>query len=199
MLLGVYLDTFFSFNTHCVQVANRVSKINDVLKALAGTNWGQQKETLLLTYKALGISVANSAAPIWSTNASDTSLGKIQRTLNEALRIITGSYKMSSIDHLHSETKMLLVEDHLNLLSVQYLIHCLDTVNVCHHITTMDHPPREMKETLFTRHNQTGTVASQHEESITPGSTHLICQHSNRQHDGQQSIKLSTTTTRKPI
>ena len=25
-LLGVYLDTFFSFNTHCVQVANRVSK-----------------------------------------------------------------------------------------------------------------------------------------------------------------------------
>ena len=52
-LLGVYLDTFFSFNTHCVQVANRVSKRNNVLKALAGTNWGQQKETLLLTYKAL--------------------------------------------------------------------------------------------------------------------------------------------------
>ena len=42
-LLGVYLDTFFSFNTHCVQVANRVSKRNNVLKALAGTNWGQQK------------------------------------------------------------------------------------------------------------------------------------------------------------
>ena len=37
-LLGGYLDTFFSFNTHCVQVANRVSKRNNVLKALAGTN-----------------------------------------------------------------------------------------------------------------------------------------------------------------
>ena len=47
-LLGVYLDTFFSFNTHCVQVANRVSKRNNVLKALAGTNWRQQKETLLM-------------------------------------------------------------------------------------------------------------------------------------------------------
>ena len=44
-LLGVYLDTFFSFNKHCVQVANRVSKRNNVLKALVGTNWGQQKET----------------------------------------------------------------------------------------------------------------------------------------------------------
>ena len=80
---------------------------------------------------------------------------RYERTHNEALRIITGSHKMSSIDHLHSETKMLLVEDHLNLLSAQYLIHCLDTENVCHHITTMDHPPREMKETLFTMHNQT--------------------------------------------
>ena len=52
-LVGVYLDTFFSFNKHCVQVVNRVSKRN-VLKALASTNWGQQKETLLMTYKALG-------------------------------------------------------------------------------------------------------------------------------------------------
>ena len=51
-ILGVYLDTFFSFNNPCVQVANRVSKRNNVLKALVGTNWGQQKETLLMTYKA---------------------------------------------------------------------------------------------------------------------------------------------------
>ena len=160
-------------------MANRVSKRNSVLKA--GTNWGQQKEMLLLTYKALGRSIANYAAPVLSTNASDTSLEKIQRTQNEALRIITGSHKMSSIDHLHRETKMLPVEDHLNLLSAQYLLHCLDTENVCHHITTLHHPPGEMKETLFTRHNQTVLPL---EESIAPGSTHLICQHSNRQHDG---------------
>ena len=54
-----------------------------------------------------------------------------------------------------SMTKMLQVEDHLNLLSAQYLVQCLDTDNVCHHITKMDLPPREMKETIFTRHYQT--------------------------------------------
>ena len=95
-LLGVYLDTFFSFNKHCVQVANRVSKRNNVLKALSGTNWGQQKETLLMTYKALGRPIANYAAPVWSINASETNIGKIQRAQNEALRIITGS----SQDHI---------------------------------------------------------------------------------------------------
>ena len=136
-LLGAYLNTFFSFNKHCVQVANRVSKINNVLKALAGTNWGQQKDTLLMTYKALGRSIANYAALVWSINASETNIGKIQRAYNEALRIITGSHKMSSIDHIHSETKMLQVEDHLNLLSAQYLVHYLNTETVCHHITKM--------------------------------------------------------------
>ena len=138
-----------------IKIADPVSKRNNVLKVLAGTNWGQQKETLLMTYKALGRSIANYAAPVWSTNASESNIGKIQRAQNEALRIITGSHKMSSIDQLHSETKMLQVDDHLNLLSAQYLVQCLDTENVCHHITKMDLPPREIKETIFTRHYQT--------------------------------------------
>ena len=154
-ILGVYLDTLVSFNNHCVQVANRVSKRNNVLNALAGTLWGQQKGTLLMTYKALGRSIANYDAPVWSTTASESNIGKIQRAPNEALRIITGSHKMSSIDHIHSDTEMLLVEGHLNLLSAQYLVHCLDTENVCHHITKMDQPPKEMKKPILTRHNQT--------------------------------------------
>ena len=108
-----------------------------------------------MTYKALGRSIANYAAPAWNTNSSESNIGKIQHAQNEALRFITGSHKMSSIDHLHSATGMIQVEDHLNLLSAQYLVHCLDTENVCHHITKMDQPPREMKETIFTRHNQT--------------------------------------------
>ena len=156
-ILGVYLDTFFSFNNHCVQVANIVSKRNNVLKALAGSQApiGDRKRTLQMTYKALGRSIAKYAAPAWSTNVSESNIGKIQRAQNEALRIITGSHKTSRNDHLYCETEMLQVEDHLNILSAQYMVQCLDTENVCHHISKMDHPPREMKETMFTRHNQT--------------------------------------------
>ena len=165
-LLGVFLDTFFSFNNHCIEVANRVSKRNNVLKALAGTNWGQLKQTLLMTYKALGRPIANYAETVWSTNASESNIGKIQRAQNEALRIITGSHKMSSIDHLHSETEILQVEEHLKLLSAQYLVQCLDTKNVFHHITKMDLPPREMKETIFTRHNQLGTAKADSTDDI---------------------------------
>ena len=147
-ILGVHLDTSLTFNVHCTQAATRVSNRNNVLKALAGTTWGQQKETILMTYKAIGRSVANYGAPVWSTNASATSIGKIQIAQNEALRIATGSHKMSSIDHLYNETEMLTVKQHSDLLSAQYLVQCLDPDHVCHNITTMDVPPRQMKHTL---------------------------------------------------
>ena len=92
-----------------------------------------------MTYKALERSIANYATPVWSTYA--TEFGKIQRAQNVALMIITGSHKISGIDHLHIETEMLQVEDHPAILSAQYL----DTDNVCHHITKMDHPPDIIK------------------------------------------------------
>ena len=91
-ILGVYLDTFFSLNNHCVQVANRVSKRNIVLKAFGRHQLGTAKETLLMTYKALGRSIANYAEPVWRTNASESNIGKIQRAQNEAFRLITGSH-----------------------------------------------------------------------------------------------------------
>ena len=45
---------------------------------------------------ALGRSIKNYAAPVWSTNASESNIGKIQCAQNEALMIITGWHK---IDH----------------------------------------------------------------------------------------------------
>ena len=62
---------------------------------------------------------------------------------------------MSSIDHLHNETEMLTVKHHLDLLSAQYLVQCLDPDHVCHNSTKMDDPPRQMKHTLHTRHYPT--------------------------------------------
>ena len=167
--LGVYLDTSLSFNNHSGCVAERVSSRNNILKALAGTSWGQQKETLLMTYKAVGRSIINYAAPVWSTNLHDD-YRNIQYTQNEALRIATGCHKMSSVDHLHVKAKMLKVREHSELLSAQYLARCLKPGNVCHSITTRETPKRRMKETLFTRHrntdNRKSTLQAIHTDTV---------------------------------
>ena len=81
-ILGIYLDPSLSFNKHSQYVSERVLGRNNILKALAGTSWGQQKETLLMTYKAVGRSIINYAAPVWSPNLHDTDYRKIQYTQN---------------------------------------------------------------------------------------------------------------------
>ena len=96
----VYLNPSLLFNKHTHYVAERVSTRNNILKALTGTSWGQQKETLLMTYKAVGRSTINFAATVWSPSLHDR---KMQYTQNEALRIATGCHKMSSIDHTQNQ------------------------------------------------------------------------------------------------
>ena len=122
-----------------------------MLKALAGSSWGQDKETLLMTNNALGKSITNYAAPVWSTNTSDSSFKKIQTAQNVALRTATGAHKMASIDHLHQESLTLRVKNHSHMLSAQYLVNCLEEDHVSHGITIQE--PRPMKETLHSRLN----------------------------------------------
>ena len=154
-ILGVLLNTFLSFNKHNNYVAERISNRHNILKALTGTSWGQQKETLLMTYKVVGRSIINYSTPVCSTNLRDTNYRNIQYTQNEVLRITTECHKMYSVDHLHVEAEMLKVREYSDLLSAQYLARCLELENVSHSITTSDTPKRRMKEILFTRHRNT--------------------------------------------
>ena len=72
------MDPSLSFHKHCNYVSDRIDKINNMLKALAGSSWGQEKEIFLLTYNVLGISIASYASPVWIIKASDSSFEKIQ-------------------------------------------------------------------------------------------------------------------------
>ena len=71
-ILGVIMDTSLSFHKHCNYVSERIDKRNNM--------------TLLMTYNALGKSIASYATPVWSTNTSDSSFKKIQTAQNAALR-----------------------------------------------------------------------------------------------------------------
>ncbi len=147
-ILGVTYDTMYTFSRHCQLTKTRVAQRNNVLKALAGTSWGQDKETLMMTYKAIGRSVLNYAAPIWAPVISDTSWAALQVAQNQALRTATGCHSISSIDHLHQETSVLPVRRHSELLSDQYWLACHKPTHPGFKHTQTDAPPRRMKGTL---------------------------------------------------
>ena len=69
------------------------------------------------------------AALIWFSNTSPSPIHKIQTIQNSALRIATGCVKMTSINYLHEESKMLPVQDHLSLISSQHLVRALQPNN----------------------------------------------------------------------
>jgi hypothetical protein len=120
------------------------------LKALAGTSWGQCKETLLLTYKLLIRPLIDYKCAVWYPNISATSIKKLQTIQNAAICIIAGCHLMTNVKHLHTEVKELMVKDHLELLSTQYLASTLHQTHPSHTTVTLPPGPRQ-KETLYSK------------------------------------------------
>ena len=121
-LLGVTYDTMFTFSKHVNIIVDKAKTKVNIMKKLAGSTWGQDKDTLSLTYKSIVRSVLEYAAPIWSPIISDSSWQKLQTVQNQALRVITGNHLMAPEHHLHRETKILPIRDHCKMVSKQYLV-----------------------------------------------------------------------------
>ena len=106
-VLGVTLDTHLTFTQHSNNIAVIVQQRNNVLKALAGSTLGCDKETLLTTYQAIGRSMLSYCSPVWTPSLKDTNWCRLQRVQNSALRISTGCPKMADVTELHQEAREL--------------------------------------------------------------------------------------------
>jgi hypothetical protein len=143
------------FSTHIKNTISKASKRNNILKALSSTSWGQQKETLIMTYKAICRPVLEYAAPVWETRITPSQRKQIQISQNNALRTSTGCHLMTPIKHLHHESKILTIEQHTSLLAKQYLLQC----HIPHHprnyiIRENTAPCRNLRPTLHNTHIQ---------------------------------------------
>ena len=121
-VLGVTLDTHLTFTQHCNNVAVKVQQRNNVLKALTGSTWGCDKETLLTTYQAIGRSILSYCSPVWTPSLKDTNSCRLKRAQNSALRISTGCLKIADAIELHQEALELPVHQHNELISKQFAI-----------------------------------------------------------------------------
>ena len=146
-LLGVKFDTMYTFSHHVKDAICKAKNRLNILKSLAGSAWGQYKETILLTYKSVCRSVLEYGVPIWSPLISPTNWEKLQRVQNQALRIATGCLQMSSIDHLHQETKVLPLQAHGNMLTKQFIAQSHHHAHPGNKFLHQRPPPRNMKQT----------------------------------------------------
>ena len=150
-ILGVTFDPHLYFHKHVENLCSRASSRINILRALAGTTWGQHPETIVITFKSLIRSLFSYATPVWFPNITASSLDKLQVVQNNALRIATGCVKRTDMHHLHDETQVLPVSHHLALLCSQFFARALQLQHPSRGVVTSPSGPRTMKQTLYSR------------------------------------------------
>ena len=148
-LLGVTFDTLHKFCHHIQNAIDNAKKKVNILKCLAGTNWGCDKKTIINTYKSICRSVLEYGCQIWAPIISPHLWNKLQIIQNQALKIATGCLKIASLDHIHHETKVLPIQPHAMLLTKQFLLtnHLPGHPGQKH--LDRPPPPRNMKKTIL--------------------------------------------------
>ena len=152
-VLGITLDPKLNFSQHAQNTTQKAKATTNIIKALSGTNWGKNKETLVATYKTITRPIIEYGSTTWSPTISQTNIQQLQRIQNTALRIATGCTKDTNVQHLHDETQVLPLDTHLRLHASQLRQKSLDTTHPLNHLIHQPTPPRNMKTSIFQPNN----------------------------------------------
>ena len=148
-VLGLTFDPKLNYTEHIKETKIKANKTINIIKALTGTQWGKQKETLASTYKTITRPVIEYASTVWSPIASDTNIKKLQTIQNSALRIATGCTADTNAQHLHDETQILPIKQHLQLHASQLLQKSEHITHPLHHLTLQPPATRKQKQSIF--------------------------------------------------
>ena len=102
--LGVIIDSGLRFKSHVNTIVAKCRRRNNILRCLAGKDWGQclkTQKSLYLTYIRSAIEYASSA---WFPWISETARKRLERVQNESLRIMSRLAKTCPEDFLRLET-----------------------------------------------------------------------------------------------
>ena len=118
-ILGLTLDRGMTFRQHVQEVNARARSRLNAMKALASTTFGHSKESLTALYKQFVRPVMEYASSSWTPDLAQSHMEVLQRTQNAALRIATGCTRSTPTAHLHAETMVLPLRDHMDLRGTQ--------------------------------------------------------------------------------
>ena len=95
--LGVTLDRTLSYKAHIEKTKKKVGTRNNIIRKVRTSKWGATPNTLRLSALALCYSAAEYACPMWERS---THAKKLDATLNETCRMITGCLKPTNNNSL---------------------------------------------------------------------------------------------------
>ena len=103
-LLGVTLDRQLTFGPQVEKVTKEAESKMRMMAMLANSEWGWPRDQLRMVYQTFIMSKLGYAGPSWQPWVQETGRGKLERTHNKALRLITGQMISSPLDSIHAES-----------------------------------------------------------------------------------------------
>lgn len=101
--LGVWMDSKLNFRVHIQKIIDTCKKVINIMRCLAGAEWGAHRQSLKSIYVALLGATIDYGSMVYSS-ASKTQLAKIEAIQNQALRICCGAIRSSPVSSLNVET-----------------------------------------------------------------------------------------------
>ena len=111
VFLGVTFDQKLTFRKHVETLVKNLKIRSNVLKAIAGKDWGCCKEDLRLIFNGFIVSKAFYAAPAWMPSTAKTNLDQVQRVQSSCCRTITGANRSTPIGPLNWEAGVMPIDE----------------------------------------------------------------------------------------
>lgn len=117
--LGVWFDSGYRWEKQIDEIDKKCRKCLNVMRAIAGKEWGAERSTLMMIYQGLIRSVLDYGCIIYSA-ASQTLLKRLDSIQYRALRICMGAVKSTPVNALMVEANEMPLELRRKKLSLIY-------------------------------------------------------------------------------
>ena len=157
-ILGVTFDRGMTFRQHTDNINNKAKTRLNVLRTLTNTSFGHSKEHITTVYKQFIRPILTYAHTAWQPDTADTHIQKLQTTQNTALRIATGCTNTTPIHHLHHETQVLPLKQHMDMRGTHQYTSTAHPAHPLHHLrsaptkTPRSRPPHKTPASYYTTH-----------------------------------------------
>lgn len=100
--LGIWMDLKLNFSIHIQKLVDKCKKALNIMRCLAGVDWGACRQSLKIIYCALIRSAIDYGSMVYCT-ASKTQLVKLEAIQSQAMRICCGAFRSSPISAVQVE------------------------------------------------------------------------------------------------
>ena len=132
--LGVTYDRGLTFSQHVRNVNTKAKTRLNVLRALTNTSFGHSKEDIAQVYKQFIRPILTYAHLAWQPDIANSHMDRLQTTQNSALRIATGCTSSTPVHHLHHETRVLPIRQHMCMRGTHIYTSTEQPTHPLHHL-----------------------------------------------------------------